>query len=329
VFESSVSVGRRFPGPGLIATALCSFALIALASSAVRLEPAGDITVEDNFASIPIWSGGAVVGIEDMPSPLPHIRIAGSDGKQLAIVPVKIPEADWVEVNGAACGPNGSFAVGGLAREPGARAAGFLALGSGGAIRKVIRTEPYHPTGVTISPDGTIWTSGVEVEPIKRSPTTTDHGVLRHFDTSGVLLAEFLPQSAIPRGEPYRGLNYLASNSNRLGWYIGDSTYGYFELADGKVERYPAVNRASTGGHVSVLGLTITDANDVFVTRVVNGSNPQLYMLDRTAQRWDPVPLPQGTPAATGWLLGGMGDILVFRTVEGTSRLRRFQVRHP
>lgn len=293
-----------------------------------RFLPIGDITLRHTFDSIPRWSGGALVAIEKNPSALPVIRVFDQEGRQAAEIAVKIPGADWIDVRSAAQGVRGTIAICGSAKDSEARVAGFLALASAdGKIQSLIRTEPYVPTAVTISQDGTIWTKGAEFEPVKRTPAKTDNGILRHFDASGTLLAKFLPQSSLSRRELFLGIDQLVSNSSRVGWYMGRGAITYFEVFHDQIERYPAVEVENVEGQEFISGLTITDDNRVFVTKDIRGNNPELYMLNRASRRWTMIEVPAaGSPAATNWLVGGMGNTLVFRTTAGFGCLRRFEV---
>lgn len=313
----------KFPLMSVIAIS-CTFA--QKVASPPHFRAVGDTTVRYTFESVPIWSGGALVAIENNRSALPVVRIFDAEGQQTAFTSVKIPGADWIDVRRAAHGVGGTIAICGSAKDSGADVGGFLALASAdGTIRSLVRTEPYVPTAVTVSPDGTIWTKGAEFVPVKRTPTKTDSGIIRHFDASGNLLAKFLPQSSLSRRELFFGIDQLASNSARIGWYQGRGATTYFEVEHDRLERYPAVYTENIEGPESISGLTLTEDGRVFVTKSANGNNPELYMLNRESRSWSPVVLPAGgSPATTNWLLGGTGNILVFKTIEQSGWLRRF-----
>jgi hypothetical protein len=296
-----------------------------------RFEAAGDIVVRHKFELSPSWSGGALVSLEYFSSDLPIVRVFDADGQPKTVVEVKIPGADHFMIKGAAHGADGTVAICGTAKDA-QQHFGFLALASGdGAIRTIVRTEPYVPNGITIAPDGTIWTKGCEYGGPQKAPAGTNRGIIRQFDASGKLLAEYLPQSSLSRVEVSGGPgDRLAANSKRIGWYMGSFAKAYFEIVRGEVERYPTISTESTDAQGAVYGLTIMDDDQVFATRVTEGPGPLLYTLDRQSRSWKLVTLPGGgEPPATRWLLGGTGNILVFGTTEGLTRLRRFKVRAP
>lgn len=288
----------------------------------------GDIVIDATLQSVPIWSGGAVVALEANPSIAPVVRIFDSDGRLTVSITLSIPQADWVLINRAAHGSGGSIAMCGLTKDAHEHSAGFLALaGAGGQIQTLIRTDPFIPASVVVAPDGSIWAVGTEFDSASQTLRASDKGVIRHFDGSGKPLADFLPQSSLNRRNILVGPNGLVANSSRVGWYEGIGAAGYFEVVNGKVEQYPAIDVTRVQG-VTVSGLTISEDGRVFVTRSLHGNNPQLYSLDRHARSWISLKTPEtGTPAATGWLLGGSGNILVFKTTEGSRLLRQFELK--
>ncbi len=187
-----------------------------------------------------------------------------------------------------------------------------------------------------MAPDGSIWMKGVEYLPVERKPSKTQNGILRHFDKSAKPIASFLPQSGFTPRELFGGIDQLAVNSTRAGWYNGGGATLYFEVTGDRVERYPVVQRnASEGDKIpgvavqsyQISGLTITDDDSVFVTSSINGRDPKVFTLNRSSRSWLPVTLPEdGSPPLTNWLLGGSGNVLVFKTTQQSSWLRRLEV---
>jgi hypothetical protein len=220
-------------------------------------------------------------------------------------------------------------AICGSASDSAGHAAGFFAVASAdGKLETIVRTEPYVPTAVSIAPDGSIWTKGAEFVPVKRTAAKTDRGVIRHFDRTGKFLGDFLPQSSLSRAQLFLGIDQLASNSKRIGWYQGQGAAGYFEVVRDRVDRYPIVNLAADEEGAQISGLTVLENDAVFVTRSVRGSDPEVYVLRRDSGNWARITPPaQGPPETTNWLLGGSGNMLVFKTMAQSSWLRRFEVR--
>jgi len=265
------------------------------------------------------------VALEDFSSARPIVRLFDSSGQRTGVIPVSIPEADWIGVRAVAHGLNGVTAICGYAKDRDAHAAGFFALAlNDGKMERIVRTEPYWPSAVTIAPDGSIWTEGAEFEGTKKTFSKTDNGILRHFDPSGHLIGSFLPQSSLSRDEMFRGIDQMASNARRVGWYVGRGAKAYFEVVKDRLETYPPLAQDESR-HERISGLAITNNDHVFISKS-DGVDSRLYVLNRESRTWDPVAVPEGgSPPATGWLMGGSGNSVVLRTAE-QSRLRRFGV---
>lgn len=314
----------RYAGP-LVALVWCG--VLPGGEVGPELRAAGDILLNREFETIPRWSGGTVVAMEKNPSEQPKIRVFDEHGREIALFEVKIPGAKRVLLRRAAHGAGNSIAICGTATDSDEHIAGFFAIGRDGEFRTIVRTEPYVPSSVTISPDGSVWTTGIEVDREKSRPRDTDKGMIRHFDAAGKELADFVPQSGMSPSDIRLGISHLVSSSTRIGWYQGMGQAGYFEVAGGRFEHYPPIE-ARPDKEASIFGLAVTEDGSVFATRDVRGANPQLYWLDRQARTWIKLSVPEGgSAAATAWLLGGSGDKLVFQTTEGSHRLRQFEVR--
>jgi hypothetical protein len=293
-----------------------------------RFRAVGDTRIPlYRFEAVPVWSGDSVVAIEHNRTSAPVVRIFGEDGVQINAIAIEIPGANYIEVRRAAHGGDGATAICGAARDGDGHIAGFLALVSArGQIQRLVRTEPYSPTAVTIAPDGTIWMKGAEYVPVKRVPSKTNAGIIRHLDASGKELGAYLPQSDLTWHQLFLGIDRLVANSRRVGWYNGQGAITYFEVVDGRIERYPAVPLENIETD-EISGLAITDDDQVFVTRSVRGDYPELLVLDRASRSWNSVATPRaGPPETTSWLIGGGGKTLVFKTVEQSNWLRRFEV---
>jgi hypothetical protein len=315
---------------------MAAYQVLAGPGTLPRFRVIGDTAITYPFESVPYWSGNAVVAISDNRTAAPVVRVFGEDGAPIAAIAIRIPGFTLVEVRRAAHGITGVTAICGAARNDNGGVTGFLAVSSGGSeVDRLIRTEPYSPTAVAVAPDGTIWMKGVEYVPVQRVPNKTNTGIIRHFDAEGKQIGSYLPQSGLTIHDMFGGVDYLAANVKRVGWYRGSLATTYVEVVGGQIEKYPAVppkasaNGEATAGQVSeVTRLAITDDDQVFVTRTVNGRNPELFVLDRVTKLWNFVPTPEGggPPEATSWLMGGSGATLVFQTTEQSNRLRRFEV---
>lgn len=321
---------RGVPSLGTLSILSVVVACLAIAQTTIPtidFRVVGDTVVSYQFDAVPKWGGGALTGFSGNASLSPVVRVVDANGRVTAEIEVRIPGATRVLIRQAAHGTGGATAICGSASDQAGHTAGFLVLASaGGKIQQIVRTEPYVAAGVAVAPDGTIWTSGVEYDRAHAKLSKTTKGVIRQFDASGKPLAEFVAQSSLQANDLMLGISEMAASSARVGWYQSRSTAGYFEVSQGRVERYPAINLQ--GDHrAAISGLTITESGRVVVTKSVSGSDPELYTLDRRVPSWIKVAGPiGGSPAVTNWLVGGDSDTLVFKTTEQSQRLRRFDI---
>ncbi len=146
--------------------------------------------------SMPIWSGGAFLTIDsfmgtlDAPaSPAPIVYVASDQGH--ATIQIRIPGAVWLQNRGVARGLDGAIAACGDAKDAAGELWPYLAIFAPNAESPtVVRTESYHPTAVTIAPDGTVWTKGIDWVRNAAGRVSYDKegaGILRHFSRAGVL----------------------------------------------------------------------------------------------------------------------------------------------
>lgn len=261
----------------------------------------------------PSWSAGGLLALESPTSAEPVVHVFGGDGREVRTIYFGIPGAQTVGVLGKSLGPDGTVALCGWTQDKGGHLGHFLALAppSDSSSINVIRTDPYVPHAVAIAPDGTIWTKGLQYNPATaRIDGKSAAGVIRHFDSGGILLGSFIPQSGLSKIERGGGVDVLVSSANRVGWYQGASD-SYFEvLFDGTVRRYPAAAVNPTG----MLNLAVTDSGDVFVS--IPPPPPgrglaQVYSLSRGEGAWNQVSWPSGAGLI---LLGASGNDLVTMT---------------
>jgi len=280
------------------------------------ISQAGQVTIASyNFSEggkpSPRWSGGALVAYESNRTIEPLIHVFDAQGREAELIKFTIPGAEVVDIRGIAHGLGGMVALCGVTQDAKLRTAGYMALiHPGGIPVTIFRTDPYRPHNITVSPDGTIWTVGAEIDPVSRKPTATSAGVLRHFDASGALLASFVPQSSLPVRDVVSGLANLASSSSLVGWYQGSGRY-YFEVtANSKVRQYSVMPLNQSD---MISRLAVTDNGQVFVTKSTVGASSKtaLYSLDRAQNAWVLVQLP-GTweRPISNWLHGGSGNTL-------------------
>jgi hypothetical protein len=326
-------------------------ACLDAAAQPVTLTANGQTTVTafPSNLGLPHWSGGALVGVDNpmnqsnrMPAfgVSPVIHIFDAQGAEVRTVSLAIPDANVIWVRGAAHGSDGAVAVCGqfaaqYPSEPGhvlASGGGYLALFSAGnSTPLIVRTDPYAPFGVTLAPDGTVWTVGAEFEPVHGNPIKTSDGLIRHFDAQGKLLASVLPQNSLPFRTLQSGSTNMASSAYGAAWYQGSSGLYYEITADGKMHNYPGLplSPVAQGGAMleDITGLALTDTGTAFISKMVFGPkySVSLYTLDRAQGVWVAEPLPAGgSPATLNFMYGGDGNTVVMQTDDRTGLGMRF-----
>lgn len=247
----------------------------------------------------PTWTGGALVSIESKGTAAPVIHSFDDAGQEIPPIAFTLPGAKAITIFGFARGADGSFALAGASYADETRPFGSLRESFLTWIspdhQTVITSHPtpYTAASVTIAPDGTLWTIGMEqnANGFEKGPTVDrSHGAIRHFDTSGHQLGAFLPRSELPRtfgGSP------LLSSKDRVAWYAR-LTQDYYEVTfDGKVTHYPGLPKLTP--QLVMTRLALTSDNEVIGNVGQRDKSMQLYRFDRTTSAWTPIPAPPGT----------------------------------
>jgi hypothetical protein len=289
----------------------------------------GKTRLSSDFAGsrVPVWTNGVLTLVEKNDTTTPVIHLFDETGIELSPMAFSIPDANATRVERLARGNDGAYAVVGSSFDQAGHGGGFVAwISPDRRVVKIVRPYPYVPNLVTIAADGTIWTQGAEmVNGVENHPDVNrNHGVIRHFDTNGEQIGEFLPRTSLFDGK-WMGLpqGMLASNGDRLGWYARVAKQ-YFEMTfDGKVTNYGGV--VPTNSKQIPATLVITDSGEAVVSLLANDYSTALYRLDRAAGRWLPLDLPgpdENKPRLL--LLGGDGNRLVFG--DGSADLQRYTI---
>jgi hypothetical protein len=318
-------------------TILCLATSVTCCAQVPSLSPLSKIVAwQGGSKGIPIWSGGAFVTL-DLPLPPPALDAATSpvptiyvsNQEETTTTQIRIPDAVWMQNRGIARGNDGTLAVCGQAKDSAGQFWSYLAIFSPNAKAPiVVHTDPYHPTALTIAPDGTIWTMGVDWTKNEGGQYTymkSDRdGILRHFNRTGVLLGTALPQSGFKMKEVVMG-SWIASSSQRVGWCqytgvgagTGPTDRSYFEVsADGAVSKTP-LPPFSEGETID--SVAITESGAVLLSKSRHGTDAQLYALDRKNGAWQLVHFPTQGFEGTGYvMLGSTGNQVAFWT-NGTS----------
>lgn len=179
----------------------------------------------------------------------------------------------------------------------GANALFIAKTDSSGNVTQVVRTNPFAPSMVCASADGTLWSFGRELD------TREDFAMLRQYSLEGGLLRQFLPRSSFPpRSSPaaisggFQG-SFLHCAKDRVALYVNQTDeYVQLTFSDHVLQRW--VLDMSSVGRAKVSGFAVTDAGHVYASldEQYTGGDPGLtglYELDTRAgtstARWVPV----------------------------------------
>jgi len=244
-----------------------------------------------------VWSGGALLVVQDRLSGAPVFRVFERNGREISQFTFAIPGASHINVYAFARGLDGSLAVGGTAYTNDSRGATFLAwVSPEGGEQTVIRLPPFFPVPVTVALDGTIWVAGHETK--WTGPRDYNQHLIRRYDRTGKMLGSFIPWSrlrtALPTPSPDTQSVFI-SLADRIGWYSRHSqTYIEFSL-EGAV-----INWIKTPEHPRHVMLSIAPCDDggLFVGATVNnGPNRTaswgIFALDRQRGEWSFLPRPE------------------------------------
>ena len=244
-----------------------------------------------------LWSGGALLVVQDRLSGAPVFRVIERDGREISQFTFAIPEASHINVYAFARGLDGSLAVGGTAYTNDSRGASFLAwVSPDGQEQTVVRLSPFLADAVTVASDGTIWVAGHETQ--WTGPRDYSQHLIRRYDRTGKLLGSFIPWSRLRTAPPTPSpdtQSVFISLADRIGWYSRHSrTYVEFSL-DGAV-----INWIKTPEHPRHVMLSVAPCDDggLFVgASVNNGPNRTaswgIYALDRQRGEWSFLPRPE------------------------------------
>ena len=233
---------------------------------------------------------------------------------------IQITGADHVRVTDFTAAPDDSVWTCGYADSAAGQRSFFLAhITDDGQTVQIIRTDPYGPSYLTVAPDGTLWTVGYGMGSNGRADLTVNS--LRHFDSSGKLIASGIPTDSVGIIRAKHG--YLDLYQDRLGWYSPDK--GIQKNADGSpfpeayveisatdttvLHSIPAVSR-NRGDYA--FGFAVTPGGRVFVEMYHHGGPPALYELDRRGNRWVLAEAPRDQKGHPSQLEGNDGESLVF-----------------
>lgn len=272
---------------------------------------------------LPVWSGGALVSVDDGSSAAPIIKAYDRSGKLISRVVLTIEGATLINVtsDGFARGLDGSFAIGGSAYSADSRGANFIAwISPDSKQQRIIRVSPFVPRRVTIATDGTIWAAGRELENGRED--NPGHHVVRRFDNQGRLLGSWIPRSTLQIYERVSHpviFSQIVAAKDRVGWF-SRAAQKYIEFSlDGSI--ITRVDVPQMDENKKIEGMALCDNGHFFINVVTQSetgaSSSNILRLDRVTNTWNSVE----TSERLGHLYGCDGTTIAMRAREGTHAL--------
>jgi hypothetical protein len=262
------------------------------------------------------WSHGSYIRLSKANRRVPLFYIFSSDGSLTSSFTFTVPDAKAVFIHSFDIAENGMVALCGMAYSDTGSAVPFIGIVSADHTHsKIVRTAPYSPFTLAISPQQTIWTMGVEmINGNEHAPgVNEDFDALRQFDSAGQLLTSSLHRGHVRVTHLTSG--FIVVDSSRIGWYSPSHGKGvYIEtLPDGSAPmHYPGMPGQKDGPEL-ITGLVITQSGDVVLTYndpVTQKSG--IFSLDRSQRKWIQIPTPNEISGTPPVLAGSIGDHLLF-----------------
>lgn len=273
-------------------------------SCAAELSVSGSAFISYDWAAnfVPRWSGGGLLSVEGESSSSPVVRAFGSDGFQIAALPVIIPNATLVVIYAASRGVTGLIAATGAFKGSQGRHGAFVAIfPPDGGSEKIVMTNPYVPDLIAVAADGTFWTSGRT----SGNQNAATAGVLWHFDQNGRKLGSAVHQKDISsqRNIADPG-NQMAASSTRIAWLCPkEGRYMEISVAGAEITNIPVSFRNGE----EVVGFALTEEGQAFVqTQFAPPAQLTLYSFDTHSGL-----LSKTTPPRPMGLVGSNGNTIV------------------
>ncbi len=132
----------------------------------LTLSSRGSITlngVADTTHGVIKWTHGAFL-YQTLGEKLPTFDVLNPQGEIISSFIPNIPGAMRVWVHDSDRGPDGSIVFSGSSYSNEGQSVPFLCwISANGQSSQVVRTAPYWPYALSVAPDGSIWTSGLEM----------------------------------------------------------------------------------------------------------------------------------------------------------------------
>lgn len=261
------------------------------------------------------WTFGALVGREDS---APVIYAFDKQAQQIGNLVIRTPaEASGIRLYRAVRAPDGGYAAGGIAYVPSGATAYIWRISADGLQQKVISTGPYIADDVVVTPDGMVWTAGVQKQTVRLSyeDYAEDWDIVHRYTPDCRAAGSWLSAKSLKStdGRWHAGaVGLMLASTDKVVWYAA-TAYEYVEFSlDGKIAaRNPT---APIAARQRFAGAALCSAGGLFVGRETyakDGSSERFEVLgwDRTTRSWRVVAgLP---PSRWGWLYGCEIDRLV------------------
>jgi len=295
--------------------------------------PVSPSAVAWSHMRVPKWSNGAVVDVQNDNSSNPLIWVLDRQGQRN--VSFTIADAKSIAIYDWDRGLEGMIALSGSAVDREGRASSFIAwISPDGTISQIVQTSSYRPRGLAFAPDGTIWTYGTELMTGSASVLNPDAGIFRHFDKTGKMLGQFVPQSTVRNSVDF-GRGWLRVSADRIAFYAATGKYVELSL-NGAVLMDASLPLPGGQSKNLVGGLALAGKGQVFIsaqsanpTAEQQGNGPKgigVYVLDRAARAWKPLlwrPSGASAPNDFGHIFGADGDSLI---LNGHPNLKAYRV---
>ncbi|MCC7235087.1 MAG: hypothetical protein IT163_07275 [Bryobacterales bacterium] len=300
----------------------CAVALSATWAFAAGLRPDSVTELPFTTSTVPsVWSGGALMRLEDADTGRPRVEIFDRNGSKIAGLTIAIPGASQINVLEGCFsrGRDGTVAVCGSAYNSASQGFSFLAIFAPGAEHnRVVRTSPYKARRVAVLADGSIWTLGHEArEGVETDPA---HHVVRRYRADGTPAGSWLPNNSFANKlDKWHVDRYseMAASATRAGW-VSQTARAYVEFdASGRMTAQVPMPPNELERH-RISGLALCDDGRVVLGLVDQQPATaafQLFELDRdqaafqriatTERVGSLIGCEEGRLAAGGTRLGG------------------------
>ena len=264
------------------------------------------------------WIHGAFV-YRTRGNTAPDLVVLSPQGIPTVSFTPSIPDSTHVFANDFDRASDGSIVFSGSSYSAEGQHVPFICwISADGKSSRVVRTAPYFPYGLSIAPDGSVWTSGFEMINGKTDAPGTDPtaGVIRHFTSSGTPIESLGSLKNFRADRLTHG--FLVANEDRIGWYgpgvDGSNQYVEITLPTHDIQTYPGLPKEPLDKQTGITEqFVLTPTGQAFINYDHFGPAKRVtYWLDRTAKSWMPIAVPAFGGDKLPHLKGNDGERLAF-----------------